>query len=154
MKGGWLRAAGAWGQCAPTALDWRFWAAPQLHRSGAPMYRVTSGLQQRVGCNFTAALRRGPLHDRLDERAVAPTPPMTFTDSQIVEILKEGGKTIRRASTKCLNPASHPGLALTVCEVCALSDLDNISVRIAHVAANLAVLGNRLRDELGPSTLP
>ena len=48
----------------------------------------------------------------------------------------------------------HPGRALTVCEVCALSDLDNITVRIADVAANLAVLGNRLRDELGPSTLP
>jgi hypothetical protein len=27
-----VRAAGAGGQYAPAALDWRFWAAPQLHR--------------------------------------------------------------------------------------------------------------------------
>jgi hypothetical protein len=46
-----------------------------------------------------------------------------------------------------------PG-SLTVCHVCALSDLDNISVRIADVAACLAVLGNRLRDELRSSTFP
>src|ERR1700688_3319109 len=44
--------------------------------------------------------------------------------------------------------------ALTVLELGALSDLDNITVRIADVAANLAVLGNRFRDELGSSTFP
>src|SRR5208283_4623949 len=33
-------------------------------------------------------------------------------------------------------------------------DLDNVTVRIADVAANLAVLGYWLRDELGPSTFP
>jgi hypothetical protein len=49
---------------------------------------------------------------------------------------------------------ARPGRALTVCEVCALSDLDNISVRIADVAACLAVLGDRLRDELRSSTFP
>ena len=49
--------------------------------------------------------------------------------------------------------ASHPGRALTVGEGSALSDLDNITVRIAHVAANLAVFSLRLRDELGSSTL-
>ena len=38
MNGGWLRAAGARRQCAPTALTWRFWAAPQLHR-----FRVRNG---------------------------------------------------------------------------------------------------------------
>src|SRR3974390_3790543 len=43
---------------------------------------------------------------------------------------------------------------LTVLEVGALSDLDNISVRIADVAARLAVLGDRLRDELRSSTFP
>src|SRR5579872_914433 len=37
---------------------------------------------------------------------------------------------------------------LTVLEGGALPDLDNITVRIADVAANLAVLGYRLRDEL------
>jgi hypothetical protein len=46
------------------------------------------------------------------------------------------------------------GRALTVSDVGALSDLDNIAVRIADVAAYLAVLGDRLRDELGSSTFP
>jgi hypothetical protein len=53
-----------------------------------------------------------------------------------------------------LKKKDHPGRASTVCEVCALSDLDNISVRIADVAARLAVLGDRLRDELRSSTFP
>src|SRR5690349_4255338 len=47
------------------------------------------------------------------------------------------------------------GRALTVSEFrLALSDLDNVTVRIADVAARLAVLVLRLRDELGTSTLP
>src|ERR1700689_138721 len=46
------------------------------------------------------------------------------------------------------------GRALTVGDVGALPDLDNIAVRIADVAACLAVLGYRLRDELGSSTFP
>ena len=46
------------------------------------------------------------------------------------------------------------GPALTVLELGALSDLDNITVRIADVAANLAVLGYWLRDELSSSTFP
>jgi len=45
----------------------------------------------------------------------------------------------------------HPS---AVREVGALSDLDNISVRIADVAARLAVFGDRLRDELRSSTFP
>src|SRR5271165_1157981 len=45
-------------------------------------------------------------------------------------------------------------ISLPVLEGGALSDLDNIAVRIADVAANLAVLGYRLRDELGSSTFP
>jgi hypothetical protein len=47
-----------------------------------------------------------------------------------------------------------PGRASTVREVGALSDLDNISVRIADVAARLPVLGDRLREELRSSTFP
>src|ERR1700720_1252902 len=47
-----------------------------------------------------------------------------------------------------------PGRALTVRELGALSDFDDITVRIADVAANLAVLGYWLRDELGSSTFP
>ena len=62
----------------------------------------------------------------------------------------------------CTKPISEPvrmrmlfpGRASAVREVGALSDLDNITVRIADVAAYLAVLGDRLRDELGSSTFP
>ncbi|HEY6514996.1 MAG TPA: DJ-1/PfpI family protein [Steroidobacteraceae bacterium] len=47
------------------------------------------------------------------------------------------------------------GLTMSpVCEIRALPDLDDISVRIANVAARLAVLGDRCRDELRASTLP
>src|SRR5580700_8983811 len=63
----------------------------------------------------------------------------------------------RKASTEHPQPfksESHPDRALTVLELGALSDLDNIPVRIADVAANLAVLGYRLRDELGSATFP
>jgi len=44
--------------------------------------------------------------------------------------------------------------ASTVREVCALTDLDEVAVRIADVAADLAVFGERLGDELGSSTFP
>ena len=47
-----------------------------------------------------------------------------------------------------------PDRESTVGKGSALSDLDNISVRIADVAAYLAVLRDRLRDELGSSTFP
>src|SRR5579862_6134424 len=49
--------------------------------------------------------------------------------------------------------ASHPA-RLTVGEGSALSDLDNVTVRIADVAADLAVLGYWFGDELGSSTFP
>ena len=48
----------------------------------------------------------------------------------------------------------HLGRALTVGEVGALSDFDDIAVRIADVAADLAVLGYWFRDELRSSTFP
>ena len=32
VNGRWLGAAGAGRDCAPAALDWRFWAAPQPYR--------------------------------------------------------------------------------------------------------------------------
>jgi len=44
--------------------------------------------------------------------------------------------------------------ALAVSEIGALPDLDDIAVRIADVAAYLAILGDRLRDELGSPTFP
>ncbi len=42
----------------------------------------------------------------------------------------------------------------TVREICALTNLDDIAVRIADVAAYLAVLGDRFCDELGSSAFP
>src|SRR5580704_13342628 len=44
--------------------------------------------------------------------------------------------------------------ALAVGEIGALSDFDNVSVRIADVAAYLAVLGDWLGEELGSSAFP
>ncbi len=44
--------------------------------------------------------------------------------------------------------------ALTVGELGALSDLDNIAVRIADVAARLALFGYWFCDELRSSTFP
>jgi hypothetical protein len=61
---------------------------------------------------------------------------------------------VHRPKHKRLNPRSPPGRPLTVREIGALSDLDNITVRIADVATNLAVFGNRFREELGTSTFP
>ena len=55
---------------------------------------------------------------------------------------------------KSSNPNPIRAERLTVCEIGALSDFDNVAVRIADVAAYLAVLGYRLRDELGSSTFP
>jgi hypothetical protein len=40
---------------------------------------------------------------------------------------------------------------LPVGKLCALSGFDNITVRITDVAADLAILGDRFCDELGPS---
>jgi len=50
--------------------------------------------------------------------------------------------------------ASRPGGALTVREVGALSDFDDIAVGIADVAAYLPILRDRRRDELRSSTFP
>ena len=49
---------------------------------------------------------------------------------------------------------TSPTRALTVLEGRALSDFDNVAVGIADVAARLAVLGDRLRDELRTAALP
>src|ERR1700761_9031551 len=49
---------------------------------------------------------------------------------------------------------SYRKVRSTVLEVGALSNLDEISVRVADIAARLAVLGDRLRDELRTATFP
>src|SRR3954470_7331516 len=51
-------------------------------------------------------------------------------------------------------PHAYQRKVLAVREVRALSDFDNVTVRIADVTARLTVLGDRLRDEFGSSTLP
>jgi len=90
-------------------------------------------------------------------------------------ILGEVGTTVL-AAAKIKSPASQAGLgklpdgtlplqaesfanaffgrASAVHQVGALSNLDNISVRIADVAARLAVLRDWLGDELRSSTFP
>src|SRR5579862_4571290 len=70
------------------------------------------------------------------------------------ETLSRIARTRRTRARPRLKSALPAGRALTVREIGALSDLDNITVRIADVASNLAVLGNRFREELGSSTLP
>jgi hypothetical protein len=78
-----------------------------------------------------------------------------FTTSEPICVFRIGpGRDATFAIQEISKKTDHPSRASTVCEVCALSDLDNISVRIADVAARLAVLGDRLRDELRSSTLP
>src|SRR5579872_4377303 len=59
-----------------------------------------------------------------------------------------------QTATTSAGSASHPARLLTVCEVGALSDFDDVTVRIADVAAYLAVLRYRFRDELGSPTFP
>ena len=52
------------------------------------------------------------------------------------------------------NMSSHPCGALTVFERGALSDLDNITVRVADVASDLAVLGDRFSEKFGSPAFP
>jgi hypothetical protein len=42
VNGLWLRAAADGRHCAPAALDWRFWAAPQLHGQAALVVGASS----------------------------------------------------------------------------------------------------------------
>src|SRR6202046_5689351 len=58
----------------------------------------------------------------------------------------------RRLAQDCED--AFPGRASTVLEPGALSDFDDVTIRIADVAANLAIFGNRRREELGSSTFP
>src|SRR5271169_1623759 len=50
--------------------------------------------------------------------------------------------------------ASRPRRTLTELQRGALSDLDDVTIRIADVTAYLAILGDRLRDELGSPAFP
>ncbi len=53
-----------------------------------------------------------------------------------------------------LKSAPHSARTLTVLEFGALSDFDDVTVRIADVTAYLAVLRYRRRDEFGSPTFP
>src|SRR5215472_14873175 len=77
-------------------------------------------------------------------------------DVQKIKLASQRPRVGPKLRATCDPPIKHsyPHQALTVRERGALSNLDDIAVRIADVAANLAVLGYRLRDELGSSTFP
>jgi len=81
--------------------------------------------------------------------------------AELAEARRRGHSTNVSTGTKasaercCQEPSFlHPSRALTVGEIGALSDFDNVTVRIADVAADFAVLGDRLGDELRSSTFP
>src|SRR3954452_2971282 len=60
-----------------------------------------------------------------------------------------------RTTSGCRPAWSDPSGPSTVREFrLTLSDLDHVTVRVADVAARLAVFVLRLRDELGPSAFP
>ena len=59
-----------------------------------------------------------------------------------------------REQTWLFKSASRPGRALTIGEGSTLSDFDDVAVRIADVAAYLAVLGYWRGEELRSSTFP
>jgi hypothetical protein len=65
-----------------------------------------------------------------------------------------GLSAFRHAGCVMAYSGSPAKRASAVREVGALSDLNDISVRIADVTARLAVFGDRLRDELRSSTFP
>src|ERR1700681_3467607 len=69
----------------------------------------------------------------------------TFTPSEF-DVM---GAVMCVVSLNSYDAPSMPEPSLTVRKVGALSDLDNVTVRITDVAAGLAVLGDRLGDELG-----
>ena len=86
-------------------------------------------------------------------------PRVTCPESQLARSLAFGDgepvaydKLILFPLSNCEN--AFPGRALTVLEIGALSDLDDVSVWIADVAAYLAVLGDRFRDELRSPAFP
>src|SRR5580700_9335198 len=58
-------------------------------------------------------------------------------------------------SPSSMSLITRPPRGLAVSEVgLALPDFNDVTIRIADIAARLAVLGDRLRDELRPSTFP
>ena len=68
----------------------------------------------------------------------------------------ESGVLLLSGAGGCVVAAAvtHSGWASTVRKIGALTNFDDIAVWIADVAADLAVLGQRLGDELGSSTFP
>src|SRR5271169_2570790 len=105
------------------------------------MRRVTTVLSPRLHSRKKAARRCWSCTNSIPRKKLSMPTPVWRTGCP-------------RRSRNWTSFSSSWARASTVCEVCALSDLDNISVRIADVAARLAVLGDRLRDELRSSTLP
>ncbi len=84
-----------------------------------------------------------------------PRPKIVVRPSALTQ-LKPKRLSFAQPASKALGLGRirHPGRASTVGEIGALSDFDDVAVRIADVAANLAVLWYRFRNELRSSTFP
>jgi hypothetical protein len=75
------RAAGAGGQHAPAALDWRFWAAPQLHRSAPNARSLLSWSSESgtpAGCFGVNRAHRGFYASTPGPRAPPPDAPADY----------------------------------------------------------------------------
>lgn len=84
-------------------------------------------------------------------------PPLSSQSSVKTRQLELRLAALPRQSWILVQPpksATHLARALTVCETGALPDLNNVTIGIPDVAADFAVLGDRLGDELGSSTFP
>src|SRR5438477_12888586 len=96
-----------------------------------------------------------PLHAAM---AGNPDVRIASTPTAIRSLTSDGKRSMRQLAnvptTEVARLFDHPtGLAVSNARV-ALPNFYNIAIRIANVAARLAVLGLRLRDELGSSTSP
>jgi hypothetical protein len=86
---------------------------------------------------------------------------MTLAEMDIEAHAQSTAQSARRSSnfddlsSSGKRSSLHPSArALAVGEISTLPDFDNVTIRIADVASNLAVLGYWLGDEVCSSTLP
>jgi hypothetical protein len=127
---------------SPSEANFRFARDSEVsspsHLSDKPTIQVNSAHLSVSDSAIMRSLSRA--RDRRTEAPFAGTEPESVT-----EWSNNSPGTMRML---------FPGRASTVRLVGALSDLDDITVRITDVAADLAVLWDWRRDELGSSTLP
>jgi len=110
---------------------------------------------RRAGSRFPFLTRPGRKDPSAHKRKMAHADPHIRRTRARVRGARDELLGRRRSIATCPARLTRLGGALTLREVrLALSDLDDITVRIADVAARLAVLVLRLRDERGSSTSP